>query len=286
MARAAVKAKAKQKQTVKPAPGRGRSGRRGHAAGGNPNQQLFFMRLRRSAKPVYFGLAFLFALTFAFLGVGSGTNGLDQLFQGLNIFSGGGNSVSKAQKYIRDHPNNPKGFRDLAAAYEAKGDTTEAISALTQYTTLRPKAAAVWAELGGLQATQAQGYIQQYQNAYANRQLLAPSTSFLPTGKLGQALGTNKAEQVASQQADTMLQDAQLKAQTALTTAVNSYTEVTKLTPKDANAWFQLAQAAQQGGSYPTAVKAYKRYLALDPNSTSKTQIEQLIKQLQPAGTK
>ena len=36
----------------------GRSrGRRGHASGGNPNQQLFFSRLRRQAKFLYLVLA-------------------------------------------------------------------------------------------------------------------------------------------------------------------------------------------------------------------------------------
>ena len=283
MARAAVKAKAKQKQAVKPAHRRARAGRRGHAAGGNPNQQLFFMRLRRSAKPVYVILAVLFAVTFAFLGVGSGTNGLDQLFQGLNFFHHGGNSISKAQSYIRAHPNDPKGFRDLASAYEAKGDTTDAISALQQYTTVKPKAVAVWSELGGLQSAQAQSLIQQYRDAYTNQQLLAPSQSFLPTGKLGQALGTNKAEQIASQRADAAVQGLQSRAQATLTGAVDSYGKVTKLTPKDANAWFQLAQAGQQAGNYTVALKAYKRYLVLDPASTSRSQIEQLIKQLSPA---
>src|SRR3954452_20272696 len=126
MARAAVKAKQAAKAKAKPKAAARPHGRRKHAAGGNPNQQLFFMRLRRQAKWVYVLLAVLFAITFAFLGVGSGTNGLDQLFSGLNFFGGGGPSVSKAKKPIRDHPNEAKGFRDLATAYEAKGDTADA----------------------------------------------------------------------------------------------------------------------------------------------------------------
>ena len=74
MARAAVKAKQAQKAKAASPPRRPRraGGRRKRAGGGNPNQQLFFMRLRRHAKPVYVILAVLFALTFAFLGVGSG----------------------------------------------------------------------------------------------------------------------------------------------------------------------------------------------------------------------
>src|SRR6476660_9272220 len=139
MARGAVKAKQAQKrgaQPVKAGPRRTR-GRRGNAGGGNPNQQLFFMRIRRQAKLMYVLLAVLFALTIAFLGVGSGSGGgLDQLFQGLNIFHHSGTSVSKAQKEIKDHPSNPKGFRALATAYEGRSDTAGAISALQSYTSL------------------------------------------------------------------------------------------------------------------------------------------------------
>ena len=72
MARAAVKAKQAQKAKAQPPKAAARRGRRKHAGGGNPNQQLFFVRMRRNAKPVYVVLAVLFAVTFAFLGVGSG----------------------------------------------------------------------------------------------------------------------------------------------------------------------------------------------------------------------
>jgi tetratricopeptide (TPR) repeat protein len=282
MARAAVKAKAKAKAQA--APVRRQSGRRGHAAGGNPNQQLFFMRLRRQAKWVYVLLAVLFAITFAFLGVGSGTNGLDQLFQGINIFHRSGNAVSKAQKEIQKHPNAPKGFRDLATAYEGKGDTANAISALQQLANLKPKDAAAWSELAGLQTSQAQDYLAQYQAAYQNRQLTAPTQSLFPaTGKLATAIGTNKAEQVAATRVDAQVQDLQQRTQLAYNNALTSYQKVTTITPKDSNAWFQLAGSAQQAGNYTEAVKAYKRYLVLNPNSSNKAQIEQLIKQLSPA---
>ena len=287
MARAAVKAKQQAKQKVaQQAPRRG-SGRRRHAAGGNPNQQLFFMRLRRKAKFMYVILAVLFAITFAFLGVGSGTNGgLDQLFSGLNIFSHSGTSVSKAQSEIKKHPDDAKGYRDLATAYEGKGDTPSAIAALQSYTTQKPKDASAWNELGGLQLTQAQSYLAQYQSASQSAQLAAPSQSFLPTGKLGTALGTNQLEQAAAQQAQSGLQDLQSKTQLAFTGSVESYQKVASLQPKNPTAWFQLAQTAQQSGDSKTAISGYKRYLKLDPSSTSASQIRSLIKQLsaQPSG--
>src|SRR5256714_2001491 len=285
MARAAVKAKQAQRgaQQAKTAPRRPR-GRRRHAGGGNPNQQLFFMRLRRQAKFMYVILAVLFALTFAFLGVGSGSgSGLDQLFQGLNIFHRGGNSVSKAQKEVKDHPSNPKGFRDLATAYEGKADTAAAITALHSYTLLRPKDASAWNELAGLQQSQAQAYLAQYRSASQVRQAAAPSQLLAPTGKLGTALGTNEIEQAAAQRADTAVNDLSQRTQLAYTNVQSSYDKVTTLTPKDPNAWVNLAQAAQQAGDSTVAVKGYKRYLKLSPGPSTAPQIRQLIKALSPA---
>jgi len=59
VARAAVKAKQQAKAKAHPAKtSRGR--RRGHSGGGDPNQQLFFMRLRRRQRWVYAALAVIF----------------------------------------------------------------------------------------------------------------------------------------------------------------------------------------------------------------------------------
>ncbi|MES1248563.1 MAG: tetratricopeptide repeat protein [Actinomycetota bacterium] len=275
MARAAVKAK----QAAKPKPRP--QGRRGHAAGGNPNQDLFFMRIRRRQRWVFAALAVLFALTFAFVGVGSGSNsGLDQLFQNLNIFHHSGKSVSHAQKEIQKAPNDPKGYRDLATAYESHGDTANAIAALQQYTNLKSKDVAAWTELAGLEATQAQTYYTDYQNAYTNQQLVAPSSTFLPTGKLGTALGSNPIESAASTDAQSSVTDLGQRTQLAYTGAQTSWQQVTKLQPKNSNAWFQLGSAAQTAGDSAVAIKAYKQYLKLNPDSSSAAQIKQIIKQL------
>ena len=278
MARAAVKAKQAQRaKTASKA-----HGRRKHKSGGNPNQELFFTRLRTHAKWVYVLLAVLFAVTFAFLGVGSGTNGgLDQLFSNLNIFGGGGPSVSKAQKYIREHPNSPKGFRDLATAYEAKGDTPNAISALQQLTLKSPKDVKAWSELAGLQANQAQVYLGEYQNAYQLQQLASPSQAFLPTGKLATAIGTSPIEQAANATAQGSVADLSSKVQLAYNGSVQSWTKLTELQPKNSNVWFSLGQAAQSAGDTATAIRAYTRYLKLNPAATSAAQIRALIKSLQ-----
>jgi tetratricopeptide (TPR) repeat protein len=286
MARAAVKAKQAQRAKAQPAKPLVRRGRRKHSGGGNPNQQLFFSRLRRRAKLMYVLLAVLFAVTFAFLGVGSGSSGLDQLFNGLNVFgSGGGTSVSKALKEVQKHPN-AKGFRDLATAYEAKGDTANAINALQQYTNLKPKDAKAWSELAGLELSEAQTFTTQYQDAYAAQQLSAPSQAFLPTGKLGTALGTDPIEQAQATTANTNTSNIAQKVGLAYNDAVLSYQQVVKIEPNNADAQFQLAEAAQTAGQSAVAVTAYKAYLKLNPTSSSASQIRQLIKQLSPAPAK
>jgi tetratricopeptide (TPR) repeat protein len=289
MARAAVrakqqaKAKAAKAQPAKAA--RRTRGRRGHASGGNPNQQLFFSRLRRQAKFMYVILAVLFAATFAFLGIGSGSSGLEGLFSGLNIFGGsGGSSISKAQKEIEKNP--AKGYRDLATAYEQRGDTLQAISALQSYTSLRKKDANAWAELGGLQLAHAQAFVTQYQDAAAAQAAAAPSQPFLPTGKLSNAIGTNPIEQAVSQGASDVTNTIYQSAVLAYQDALASYKTVAKLRPDDANAQFSLATAAQDAGDYTTAVAALRKYLKLNPATPQKAQIEQLIKQLSPAPAK
>ena len=52
----------------------------------------------------------------------------------------------KALNEVKKHPSRAKGFRDLASAYESKGRTADAINALQQYTTLKPKVSGAWSE--------------------------------------------------------------------------------------------------------------------------------------------
>jgi Flp pilus assembly protein TadD len=284
MARAAVKAKQAQRKAAQPskAPRRAGGGRRRHAGGGNPNQQLFFSRLRRRAKLAYAALAVLFAVTFAFLGIGSGSAGLQDLFKNINIFSSSGTSISKALKDVEKHPNDPKPLRSLAIAYESKGDTVEAISTLQQYLVLKPKDAKTWSELGGLQLSNAQTFATQYQAVAANEQLAAPSTVFAPSSAspLGKALGTNPIETAAASELNSSLGELSQKASLGYSNAVASFQKVASLQPNDANAQFQLAEVAQQTGNTSVAIGAYKKYLKLNPNSPSASQIRRLIKQL------
>jgi tetratricopeptide (TPR) repeat protein len=277
MARAAVKAKQQARaKAQQPTKARAR-GRRRHAGGGNPNQDLFFVRMRRHQKWVYALLAVVFMISFVFVGVGSGSGGLSDLYTGL-FGGGGGSSISKAQDEILKNP--AKGYRDLATAYEEKGNNAQAIVALESYLAQKDQDAATWAELGGLQMSQGNTFSTQYQDAQQAAQNADPSAPFLPGGTLGSAVGQNPTYQDASQKAAARTSDLYTKATTAFTSAVKAYKRASKIHPRNATYLQELATAAVNSGDNKTAVRALKRYLTVYPNAPLKKQIEREIKAL------
>jgi tetratricopeptide (TPR) repeat protein len=212
------------------------------------------------------------------VGVGSGNGGgLDQLYSGL--FGGGGDSVSKAQNEVKKNP--VKGYRDLATAYETNGDNAGAVTALKSYLALKKKDADVWAELGGLELTQAQTYATQLQAAQQATQLADPSSAFQPGGTLGQAVGTNAAYQNAAQQASSQSSTLYQLYSTSLTSAVTDYQKVTNLRPKSSTAYEELATVATNAGNAKVAIGAWKKVIKLDPHSSQRPSIEKQIKALQ-----
>jgi tetratricopeptide (TPR) repeat protein len=186
--------------------------------------------------------------------------------------------VSKAKDEIKKNP--AKGYRDLATAYETNGDNTDAISALQSYLALKKNDADVWGELGGLQLTQAQNYLTQYQAVQANAQLADPSAPFLPSGTLAQAVGTNAAYQNAAQQASSQSSALYQQLTASLSSAVTSYQKVTKIRPRSTTAWEELATAATNAGNSKVALGAWQRVLKLDPHTPQRSTIEQQIKSI------
>ena len=242
------------------------------------------MKLRRHAKWAYVLLAVLFAATFAAVGVGSGSNGLSELFSG--VFGGGSNgtSIAGAQAEIKSHP--AKGYRDLARAYETKGQTANAISALQSYVALKSKDGSAWTELGGLQLAAGSKFAARYQRAQQAAQLANPGQAFQPAGPLGQAIGTTPIDQLSSQKSSALLTRYSQQATAQYGAALQSYQKAAELRPKDALAQYNVAQAANAVGQYQIELQALKRYLKLQPNSPNRSRIEQLIKQLTPATAK
>jgi Flp pilus assembly protein TadD len=252
---------------------------------------MFFPRLRKQVKWVYICLAVVFAASFVFLGVGSGSSAISDLLNGnFNLFGSGGSSgtsVGKARDRVKKHPNDPAAYRDLATALETKGDTPEAIVALERYTRLSPKDSDALRELGGLYLTRADSIRAEAQSVQIEAQTALAASNFAPppSTKLGQALGTDPILQAISDKANTALSEAYGKQQEAYSKAVSVYQKLTTLHPGDPSVQLELASAAEAAGNTQVAIGAYKAFLKLAPEDPSAPSVKQRIKQLQkPAG--
>ena len=244
---------------------------------------MFFPRLRNQAKWAFVFLILVFGGGFIFLGVGSGGLDLGQLLQ--DAFGNKGpstGSVSKAQEDVREHPRDPAAYRRLAEVLEKKGRLDEAIGALTQYTTLRPRDVARLQHLGELELGQADRYFREAQLAsLAQQEASAGSTFGAPaTGKFGQSLGQDPIASAVSTKFNAQFQEASTKYQTAATQAVGTYQKIVKLRPDDQAAVFSLAQAADTLNQAAVAVSAYKRLLTFDLDAGTKAQIQERIRTL------
>lgn len=246
---------------------------------------MFFPKLRSHAKWVFILLAVVFATSFVFLGVGSGSSGIGDLLRGnFHIFGGGSSSstsVSGAQKRIQKNPKDATAYHDLARAYETKGDTAKAIDALNTYTRLRPKDTSALTELAGQYLSQADGARQQ---AIVAQSSLTSASLFSPlpvTGKLGTALGQNPITEASTSGAQTAFTTAYQKMQTAYSAAAGAYKRLAKQTPNDPTVQLQLASTAESSNDAKTAITAYKRFLKLAPDDPSAPSVKQHLKQLQ-----
>src|ERR1043166_3686174 len=121
--------------------------RRPRAAGGGTQiaeDTMFFPKLRSHAKWVFVLLAFVFVVSFVFLGVGSGSSGLGDLLQGhrgdlFGSSSGASSQVKKDRELIKKNPKDGAAYKDLAAALASDGKLDEAISTLQQLKSVHPK---------------------------------------------------------------------------------------------------------------------------------------------------
>jgi hypothetical protein len=255
-------------------------------------EQLFFARLRRHTKWMFVLLALVFAVGFVAFGVGSGSTGISDLFSN-GIFGGGGGSgtsgrIKDDQKKIRANPNDIEAYRDLATLYQQRHETGQAITTLNQAAKVRPKNLDVLGDLARIyrgQAESAKNTAADAQSALGSRAVTPPGLDLNST--LGQALGSDP----LTQSLRTNFTDAFSKMSTAFTKAETAYKRAAtaaKGTSQEPNAQLQLGslaveavQATGQQSDIVTAVKAYKRYLQLEPKGVSATQARQTLAQLQ-----
>jgi len=251
-------------------------------------EQLFFSRLKVHAKWVFVLLAFVFGIGFVVFGVGSGSTGISSAMQNLfNSSSSGGASISSLQKKTAANPKNAKAWRDIATTYEQKKRPDDAISALVQYSTLKPKDANALQELAGLYLSRAQAYQGSYSLDQAKSGVLAPTSVLRPSSgsKLGQAISgiQNPISSAVSTDTSTQTNSDYSKLLGYLSDRLGVYQKLAAFNPKDATTQFSLAQAAQTTGDTKTAIVAYRAFLRLAPQDSLAPTVRRTLKQLDPA---
>jgi tetratricopeptide (TPR) repeat protein len=241
---------------------------------------MFFPKLRRHAKWMFLLLAIAFALGFVGFGVGSGGVGFGDILKGSS--GSGVPSVSEAQKKVAENPKDPQAFRQLADAYQAKGDTTGAIDALESYSGLRPKNTDVLRELAGLYLTKASDAQQRAQILQYRQQYLAPGAMLASAFQLGdKVFNPDPITNAISSGYDDQISAAYGELQSASAKAVDAYKRIVAVRPKDPAIRLELGQAAQAANDKTTAIAAYQAFIKLAPNDPTVPEVKRLLKQLQ-----
>ncbi|MFL6034616.1 MAG: tetratricopeptide repeat protein [Gaiellaceae bacterium] len=250
---------------------------------------MFFPKLRAHAKWVFVLLAVIFAGSFVFLGVGSGSSGLGDLLQGNwgDLFSSNsGNSaqIEKDQKRIDKNPKDYAAYKDMAAAQASDGKVDAAIATLLKLKAVNPKDVDGLTQLASLYLRKADQARLVAVNAQAETQTVADPTAFQPAattplGKAYKSLSTPLSTAISTG-SSSKFQDAYSKMTAAYSQAVGAYQDVAKANPNDPSIQFALAQTAEQATDTKTAIAAYKRFLKLAPEDPTAPAIRQRIKQL------
>ncbi|TML19378.1 MAG: tetratricopeptide repeat protein, partial [Actinobacteria bacterium] len=205
-----------------------------------------------------------------------------------DILKGGGGSgvpsISSAQKRIDENPKDAQAFRDLATAYEAKGDTASAITALESLTQLRPRNVDALRELSGLYLRQASDAQQRAQDAQLRADYLTPGAAVLGSLTLKrQPLAVDPINAAVSSQVSQATNQAVSEEQSAAQSAVSTYKKIAAAAANKgdkAQAELNLGQIAQQIGDTTTAIAAYKKFLKLAPTDPTAPDVKRLLKQL------
>jgi tetratricopeptide (TPR) repeat protein len=241
---------------------------------------MFFPRLRRHTKWMFVALALVFGVGFVAFGVGAGGTGIGDIFRNHQS-GGGGPSVKSALAATQKRPDDPKAWQELANVYRTENDSEHAIAAQIRYTELAPKDPDGFRTLAGdyfdqarQQATIAQN--SQISNAYSGSQSPAGSGPTLN----GKPLFTDPLAGISPSEQASAYTTALQAQSTALQNAVSAYQRVAALSPNDPNVQAELGSNAVQAGNTAVAIKAFKRYLQLAPDSSDAPLIRRELKQL------
>ena len=227
---------------------------------------MLFERIRRTQKPVFLFLAVMFGVGFVALGIGQGANSINigDLFSSS---SSSGTSISDLSSRVQSHPKDSGAWLQLARAYQADKQNSQAISAYTTYLGLKPNDQSALAATAGLLETRGSSDASKVQQA-ASSLALAPAL-------------THPLMTTLAQPATTIAQTLESSAVSDFAQAMGYRQKLAKLSPHNASYQFFVARDAYATQSYATVATALERYLALSPNmrKAPRVQIQKQIAQ-------
>ena len=251
---------------------------------------LFFPRLRRQAKWVFVLLAAVFGFGFVIFGVGSGSTGISEVFNGQIPFVGGGTTAGgpdagDARERIEENPKDAQAHRDLATALRNDGKLEEAIAPLERYTQLRPKDANALTELAGLYLSKANRLQGETAAAQAESRSLFQGTLFLPSpeSRLGREVRADPLTELVAVESSERLNKLYQETQISYGAAQTIYERIAADRPNDPQLQLQVANTAQLAGDTEAAVRAYKQFLRIAPDDPLAVSIRAQLKRLQQA---
>jgi tetratricopeptide (TPR) repeat protein len=240
---------------------------------------MFFPRLRRHAKWMFLFLALAFGLGFVGFGVGAGGIGIGDVFRDAAGGSGVP-SISDSEQRVLENPKDAQAFKDLATAYQAAGNTDEAVEALQSFIALRPRNTDALRELAAL-------YLQQASAAQERAQIYQTRAAYLAPGTIrdtvfqigGTPLDPDPITSAVSSRYESEIQTAASEIQTASAQAVEMYRKITEILPNDPTVQLELAQAAQSANDTATTIAAYEAFLKLAPDDPTAPEVRRILKQ-------
>jgi tetratricopeptide (TPR) repeat protein len=245
---------------------------------------MFFPKLRRKAKWVFLLLAIAFALGFVAFGVGTGVGGtsIGDVLRDFFSSSSSSQSLDDLRNKAQGNPKSADAQIAYANALQTAGQTTAAVSVLEKYTAANPKdvnaqrqLAALWGAVATKARNEAQAASVDAAQATAGQPTPPTDSPFL------QEVEKNKISDLVSTEATNRANAANLRAQNAYREAAKVYEQLTLLTPDDPSVFLQLGVASQSAADYPSAIAAYRRFLALAPDDASAPLVKQELKILE-----
>jgi tetratricopeptide (TPR) repeat protein len=273
MARASTQRRRRRPRPQQPARSRPRT---------SAEDLMFFPKLRRRAKWVFAFLAGAFALSFVFLGVGTGVSGANPWDALQGIFTSGPEGVEDvedAREKALAEPRNREAQLAYANALRADGQLRPAITVLEQYTQRRPRDVTALRQLAILWGIHAAHAREEAQVASAQAQQISIQETLAPSDEAGffREIAGSQISETLAQQVQTRATEAQSRAVTAAKSEAAVWQDLTLLQPEDEGVFLQLGIASQNAGDVEAAIAAYERFLELAPDDSRAEVVQQQI---------